>query len=35
MEKKSAQNSEKIAKEVFSDNSSGSNLPSIELKKDY
>ena len=30
---KLAKNSEKIAKETFSENSSGSNLPSIELKK--
>ena len=31
--KKESQNSEKIAKETFSDKSSGSNLPSIKLKK--
>ena len=28
-----AQNSEKIAKETFSENSSGSNLPSVKIKK--
>ena len=28
-----AQKSEKIAKETFSENSSGSNLPSIKIKK--
>ena len=33
--KKEAQNSEKIAKETFSINSSGSNLPSIEIKKSH
>jgi len=32
--KKEAKNSEKIAKDTFSDNSSGSNLPSIKIKKD-
>ena len=31
--KKEAQNSEKIAKETFSDNSTGSNLPSIKINK--
>ena len=31
--KKEAQNSEKIAKETFSENSKGSNLPSIKLKR--
>ena len=31
--KKDAQVSEKIAKETFSENSSGSNLPSVQLKK--
>ena len=31
--KKEAQNSEKIARETFSDNSSGSNLPSIKIDK--
>ena len=31
--KKEALNSEKIAKETFSENSSGSNLPSVQLKK--
>ncbi len=31
--KKEAQNSEKIAKETFSDNSSGLNLPFIQIKK--
>ncbi len=31
--KKDAQISEKIAKETFSDNSTGSNLPSIQIKK--
>jgi tyrosyl-tRNA synthetase len=29
-----ARNSEKIAKETFSENSSGSNLPSVKIKKD-
>ena len=29
-----AQNSEKIAKEAFSENSTGSNLPSVKIKKD-
>jgi len=34
--KKAAQDSEKAAKEVFSKNSTGSNLPSIKIKlKDY
>ena len=32
--KKEAKNSEQIAKDTFSDNSSGSNLPSIKIKKD-
>ena len=32
--KKEAKNSETIAKDTFSDNSSGSNLPSIKIKKD-
>ena len=31
--KKESINAEKIAKETFSDNSSGLNLPSIKLKK--
>jgi tyrosyl-tRNA synthetase len=31
---KEAQNSEKIAKETFSENSTGSNLPSVKIKKD-
>ena len=31
--KKEAQMSEKIAKETFSQNSKGSNLPSIKIKK--
>ena len=31
--KKEAKNSEKIAKDTFSDNSSGLNLPSIKIKK--
>tara|TARA_B100001057_G_scaffold500666_1_gene617014 strand:- start:4152 stop:4880 length:729 start_codon:yes stop_codon:yes gene_type:complete len=31
--KKEAQNAEKIAKETFSENSSGSNLPSVHLEK--
>ena len=31
--KKEAQNSEKIAKETFSENSKGSNLPSIKIKR--
>ncbi len=31
--KKEAQKSEKIAKETFSDNSTGSNLPSIQIEK--
>ncbi len=31
--KKEAENSEKIAKETFSDNSTGSNLPSIKIDK--
>ena len=31
--KKESMNAEKIAKETFSENSSGSNLPSIKLKK--
>ena len=29
-----AQNSEKIARETFAENSSGSNLPSVKIKKD-
>jgi tyrosyl-tRNA synthetase len=29
-----AQNSEKIARETFSENSTGSNLPSVKIKKD-
>ena len=33
--KKEAQNSEKIAKETFSENSKGSNLPSIKLKRSF
>ena len=32
--KKEAKNSEKIAKDTFSDNSSGLNLPSIKIEKD-
>ena len=32
--KKEAKNSEQIAKDTFSDNSSGLNLPSIKIKKD-
>ena len=32
--KKEAKNSEQIARDTFSDNSSGSNLPSIKIKKD-
>jgi tyrosyl-tRNA synthetase len=31
---KEAQNSEKIARETFSENSTGSNLPSVKIKKD-
>ena len=31
--KKESQNSEKIAKETFSENSTGSNLPSIQIEK--
>ena len=31
---KEAQNSEKIARETFSENSTGSNLPSVKMKKD-
>ena len=33
MGKKEAQNSEQAAKEAFSENSLGSNLPSIKIKK--